>query len=159
MIRQSVFSFLIIILTTGLCSSQAFIKTADLFQRDGGSGKLTIYQSQSVDTLISRYILAHKKLRTLEENTQGMEGFRIQIYYSSVRNAKEESAKARARFINKFPDILSYAGFQEPGYFVVRAGDFRTKTEAYKYLVLIRNEFPNAYPVPAIINYPDLIKN
>lgn len=158
MIRKSFFSLVIIFLTAGFCRSQVFIKTADLFQRSTGPERLTIYQSQSVDTLISRYILAHKKLRTLE-GTPGMEGFRIQIYYSSVRNAREESAKAMARFINLFPDIMPYAEYLPPGYFLVRAGDFRTKTEAYKYLVLIRNEFPNAYTVPAIIAFPDLIKN
>jgi len=83
-----------------------------------------------------------------------MQGFRIQIYYSSVRNAREESAKVRADFINKFPDMISYAQYQEPGWFMVRVGNYRTKTECYKDLLLIREEFPNAYPVPTVINFP-----
>ena len=41
---------------------------------------------------------------------------------------------------------------------MVRAGDFRTKMEGYKYLVLVRREFPNAYLVPSVINFPDLIQ-
>ena len=61
-----------------------------------------------------------------------MEGFRIQIYSSSNRNAREESNKARAEFISKFPDIVSYPLYAEPGYFKIRVGDFRTKTEATK---------------------------
>jgi hypothetical protein len=156
MIRKSFFSFLLILLTAGFCRSQAFIKTSDLFQKSSGPGKLVINQDRAVDTLISRYIIAHKKLKTAE-GTQGMQGFRIQIYYSSVRNAREESAKARAEFINKFPDIISYTQYQEPGYFMVRTGDYRTKTEGYKYLLMVRKVFPNAYLVPAIINFPDLI--
>ncbi len=62
--------------------------------------------------------------------------------------------RARADFINKFPDIISYAQYQEPGYFMVRAGNYRTKTEGYKDLLAVRKEFPNAYLVPAVINFP-----
>jgi hypothetical protein len=85
-----------------------------------------------------------------------MDGFRIQIYSSSNRNAREESNKARAAFISKFPDIISYALYAEPGYFKIRAGDFRTKTEATRLFMLVSKEFPDAYLVPDIINFPDL---
>ena len=88
-----------------------------------------------------------------------MEGFRIQIFRSSNRNAKEESNKERAKFMNEFPDIPSYAEFEKPGYFLVRVGDFRSKAELTKLLITIRKKFPNAYPVPCKINFPDLIKN
>ncbi|MGD0342687.1 MAG: hypothetical protein ABSA76_13375 [Bacteroidales bacterium] len=141
----------------GFCLSQPFTKTADIFRRNETAGKLNIIQNQAVDTLLSRYILSSKKQITMD-GSQGMQGFRIQIYLSSVRNAREESAKARAEFINKFPDIISYAEYREPGWFMVRAGDYRSKTECYKDLLMIRRVFPNAYPVPAVINFPDLIK-
>ena len=92
-----------------------------------------------------------------------MEGFRIQIYNSSNRNAREESGKVRAEFLNKFPeseypDIKSYTQFAQPGYYKIRVGNFRTKTEATKLFLLISKEFPNAYLVPDIINFPDLNK-
>jgi len=138
-----------------LCCAQAFIRTDDLFRRsEHDAGRLEINRDAALDTLLSRYILASAKKRTVE-GTQGMEGFRIQIYFSSVRQAREESAKARAEFIAKFPDIVSYAQYQEPGYFMVRAGDFRTRAEGHKYLLMVRKQFPNAYLVPAIINFPD----
>jgi hypothetical protein len=159
MLRKILSLIIILVIPAGLCRSQAFVKTSDLFKRpDYMEGKLVIYQDPAVDTLLSRYILASKKNRTIE-GTQGMEGFRIQLYYSSVRQAREESAKARAEFINKFPDIISYAQYQEPGYFIVRAGNYRTRTEGHKYLLMVRQEFPNAYLVPAIITFPDQDKN
>ena len=40
-----------------------------------------------------------------------MDGFRIQIYNSPNRNAREESGKVRAEFMSKFPDIVSYPPF------------------------------------------------
>ena len=156
MFRKTLLLAVILVIPFGFCRSQAFIKTTDLFKRqDYTAGRLVIEQDPAVDTLLSRYILASKKNRTIE-GTQGMEGFRIQIYYSSVRQAREESAKARAEFINKFPDIVSYAQYQEPGYFMVRAGNYRTRMEGHKYLLMVRKKFPNAYLVPAIINFPDL---
>lgn len=137
--------------------AQGFIRTIDLMKRsdEKNSGRLTIVQDRGIDTLISRSIMANSKLKTME-GSPGIQGFRIQIYYSSVRNAREESARARAEFINKFPDIVSYVQYQEPGYFMVRVGDYRTKTELYKDLIAIRRVFPNAYHVPAVINYPGL---
>jgi hypothetical protein len=40
---------------------------------------------------------------------------------------------------------------------MVRAGNYRSKAEGYKDLLAVRKEFPNAYLVPAVINYPGLI--
>lgn len=154
MIQKAILIFVIFSSIHGLCWSQPFIRTADLFRSTderNWSGELNIIQDPAIDTLISRYILYNKR--------EGMQGFRIQIYKSSVRNARDLSARARAEFINKFPDIVAYSEFQEPGYYLVRAGDFRTKTEAYKYLLMVRKAFPNAYLVPAKINFPDLTKN
>lgn len=138
--------------------AQSFIKTADLFKRpeaDSRTGQLNISQDPALDTLINRYILMSKKVYK-EMNYYGMNGFRIQIYASSNRNAREESNKARADFINKFPDIVSYPVYQHPGYFKIRVGDFRTRTEATKLFLIISKEFPDAYIVPDIINFPDL---
>lgn len=147
----------VFLLNSGLCRSQVFIKTADLFKReDGHSGQLNLLQDKSVDTLLSRHILANSKIRT--EGQQGMHGFRIQIYYSSVRNAREESAKTQAKFIEKFPEIPSYPDYQEPGWFIVRVGDYRSIIECYKDLMKIRKEFPNAYWIPTVIKFPDRIK-
>ncbi len=155
MIRKTILLIIIIFLNNGLCNSQDVVKTTDLFRRQHNeSGKLNVYQDPALDTLLSRYILASKQKRT-PEGSQGMEGFRIQIYYSSVRNAREESAKVRAEFINKFPDIVSYAQYREPGYFMVRAGNYRTRIEGFKDLQRARKVFPDAYFVPTIINFPD----
>ncbi|HZL76549.1 MAG TPA: SPOR domain-containing protein [Bacteroidales bacterium] len=148
---------MISLLTAGFCASQSFVRTADIFKRSDSSDRLNIIQNQAIDTLLNRYILSSKKQRTMD-GSQGMQGFRIQVYYSSVRNARDESSKARAEFINKFPDIISYAEYREPGWFMVRAGDYRSRTECYKDLLDVRKVFPNAYPVPAVINFPDLIK-
>ncbi|MCX6321921.1 MAG: SPOR domain-containing protein [Bacteroidia bacterium] len=158
MIRK-LFLFLIILgFSTGYVSAQFFVRTSDLFQKsdeNSHAGHLNIIQNPEIDTMISRYILVNKNLK--EKNSYyGMEGCRIQIYSSSNRNAKVESRNARAEFFNKFPDITSYELFEGPAWYKIRAGDFRTKTEATRLFLIISKEFPDAYLVHDFINFPDL---
>ena len=147
-------TFLFIVMFTAvnlICDAQDLFTTESLFRRDEeGSrmGKLTIDQDPAIDTLISRYILYNRKI-------DGMEGFRIQIYSSSEKNAREESGRVRAEFMSKFPEIDSYATFDKPGYYKIRAGNYRTRAEGTKYLLMVRRVFPDAYLVPDIINFQD----
>lgn len=159
MIRKLFLLLVILGYSTGFGRAQSIIvRSSDLFKRtdsNSRTGQLTIIQDPALDTLISRYILANKNQKE-KNGYSGMEGFRIQIYSSSTRNAREESSKAQADFISKFKDINSYQLFAEPGYWKIRVGDFRTKTEATRLFLLISKEFPNSYLVPDIINFPDL---
>lgn len=144
-------------LTAGLCNAQPFIRTIDLFSRKGSTGALNIDQSSAIDTLITRYIVKQKTNKT-SDGRQGMDGWRIQIYYSSVRSAREESNNVMLQFINKFGDKKAYIQYTDPGWYMVRVGNYRTMAEGYKDLITIRNEFPDAYFVLDKIIFPDLIK-
>jgi hypothetical protein len=156
---RSLFLILVFLgFSTGAVLAQSFVKTADIFKRpenDSNTGKLNISHDPALDTLMNRYILMSKKVYE-EKNYYGMSGFRIQIYASSNRNAREESNKVRADFINKFPNVVTNLLYQHPGYFKVRVGDFRTRTEATKLFLMISKQFPDSYIVPDIINFPDL---
>jgi hypothetical protein len=142
-------------ISISLCYSQNIGLTAKLMERKGRNpnmGSLVIYQDPSIDSLIYRYILYNERLN-------GLEGFRIQIYSSSDRNAKEQSGKVSADFMSKFPDIVTYPPiFDKPSYYKVRVGNYRTRVEGTKYLLMIRKVYPDAYLVPDIINFPDLNK-
>jgi hypothetical protein len=158
MIRKQILFLFILAFSTGVLSAQAFVKTSDLFKRSGAyssSGQLNIVQNPAIDTLLSRYILMNANVKS-DFDHYGMQGYRIQIYASSNRDAREESNKVFFDFIDKFPDIKAYSLFAQPGYYKIRAGDFRTKTEATKIFLIVSKEFPDAYLVPDIINFPDL---
>jgi len=151
MIRYTTAFQIILLLSINLCAAQDFIKASDIIARSyasTGSGRLNIIQDPGVDSLLSRYI-SYKRIN-------GTDGHRIQIYASSARNAREESAKIRAEFISRFPDIPSYSKFDPPGYYKIRVGDYRTKTEATKYLIAVRRVYQDAYLVPDVINFQDL---
>jgi hypothetical protein len=156
MLKRAFLVISVLIIIGNTSEAQVFIKTSDLFpvnKPDSKAGELNIIQGKSADTLMSRYILANRFLNG------GMPGFRIQIYRGSGRTAREESNKVRADFIGIYPDIASYAEYADPGWFLVRVGDFRTKMEGTKTLYLIRKKYPNAYIVPDVINFPDLKKD
>lgn len=159
MIRKISISFILLMCWVAAASSQAFVKTSDLFAGDDNEGTLQIVQDPALDTLISRYIMMSNRVLQENEGNYGMDGYRIQIYNSSNRNAKDESNKARAEFMNKFPGVASYRKYSEPGYFKVRVGDFRTKAEATKFFLAVSRVFPNAYLVPDIINFPERTHN
>jgi hypothetical protein len=158
MIRKFFLILIVLGFSPNFSQAQSDVKTSELFRRpdnNSTTGQLNIIQDPAIDTLISRYVLGNINLYN-EHAHYGMEGFRIQIYASSNRNAREESNKARAQFISKFPDIVSYPLYAEPGYFKIRVGDFRTKAEATKTYLIVSKEFPDAYLVPDFINFPDL---
>jgi len=164
MIRKALLILISLGLTSGFGIAQSFIKTADLFEKSEDSsseGRLSIIQDPAIDSLISRYILVNTNL-SKDNDYAGMEGFRIQIYRSSNRNAREEANRANAEFISKFQDIsssnaiISYILYDKPGWYMVRIGDFRTRTEAIGLFLLISKEFPDAYIVPDFIHFPDL---
>lgn len=158
MIRKFILVTFLFGFALSFSQAQSYVKTSELFKKQENysySGQLSIIQDPALDTLISRYIFGNEKLN-MEHSHYGMEGFRIQIYSSSNRNAREESNKARAEFMIKFPDIVSYPLYAEPGYFKIRVGDFRTKAEATKTYLLVSKEFPQSYLVPDFINFPSL---
>ncbi len=153
MLKRIVLTLFLVAFSLSICLAQDKNTTAGLMHRNEDGihrlGELNIYQDPGLDTLINRYILYNMRLN-------GLEGFRIQIYNSSNKNAREESGKKRAEFMNNFPDIKSYASFERPGYYKIRVGDYRSKTEGTKDLLLIRRVFPDAYLVPDVIDFPDL---
>ena len=159
MMRKLIFILVILGFSSLIVRSQSYYSTSDLFKStdpNSQSGRLNIYQDPALDTLIGRYIMENKNLEEKNGGFIGVEGFRIQIYNSSDRNAKVESAKVRQEFMSQFPDVVSYLLFAEPAWYKVRVGNFRSRTEATRLFLIISKKFPNADLVPDIINLPDL---
>ena len=95
---------------------------------------------------------AVERLREINNNKQSIAGYRIQIYFGSLRSKANE---LRARFNNRFPDINAVVSYQQPN-FKVRAGDFITRMEALSKLEIIEKEFDGAFVVPDEIRLPPL---
>lgn len=158
MTRNLLFFIIFLGFSTGAALSQSFVRTSDIFKRSDDNfqaGQLNLQQDPAIDSLIDRYILMSKKIHN-EKGYYGMDGFRIQIYSSSNRNAKVESGLVKSEFMSQFPDIDSYQLFAEPAWYKIRVGNFRSRTEAIRLYFIISKKFPKADLVPDIINLQDL---
>ena len=145
---------LILILTYSIpVNAQKLIKAESIVKGSGNfnEGRISIEQDPAIDTLLTRHIVANRK-------HGGFDGFRIQIYSGSRRTSREESNDVIAKFISIFPDIKYELVFDPPNYFKVRVGNYRTRRDALEDLLKIKKEFPNAYPLPDVIEFPDLEK-
>ena len=109
------------------------------------NSELLSINERGIDALVGKYeyILKAKN---------GVDGWRVQLKFK----AKEaEILQLKLKFIRLYPDIPVLLEYEEP-YYRIRVGNCRSKLEAIKIKHQIRKHFPNAYPVPEIINFSQL---
>jgi hypothetical protein len=85
----------------------------------------------------------------------GIEGYRVEIFFSSKMDAYEKARETKIEFLSKFPDYPVHVVFVAPN-FRVRVGDFRTKSEAWKLYKKIEKMYPAAFVVQGKIDFPIL---
>ena len=94
------------------------------------------------------------KYENILKTKNGVDGWRVQLKFK----AKEaEILQLKLKFIRLYPSIPILLEYEEP-YYRIRVGNCRTKLEAIKIKNKISKHFPNAYPVPEIINFSQLKK-
>jgi len=107
---------------------------------------IKIIQDEKVSVLVSKHI-------RINQNRDGIPGFRIQIFFDSGTNSKTHAQGIFDGFRAKYPDVTAYLTFKAPNY-KVRVGDFRTRLDAQRFLNEIITEYPNAWIIPEQINLP-----
>lgn len=111
-------------------------------------GNIDIIQDPKVSLLVSKHIDYNEKLN-------GIEGYRIQIFFDAGNNARSKANNTRFSFLARHPQYPAYLIFQQP-YFKIRVGNFRTRLDAECFLKQIEKEYQNAFIVKDVINFPDL---
>lgn len=89
------------------------------------------------------------------EANQTIQGFRVEIFFSSALDARQKALEVKSAFLREYPEISVYVIYVSPD-FKVRVGDFRTKNEALKLMKEIQGRFPKAFIVPDLIEFPNL---
>lgn len=82
-----------------------------------------------------------------------IDGFRVEIFFSSDFDAKDKALKKKKEFLSVYPDNIVHVKYISPN-FRVRVGDFRTKNEALKLYREIKNTYPVAFIVADEIDFP-----
>ncbi|MAU36877.1 MAG: hypothetical protein CMD14_05840 [Flavobacteriales bacterium] len=110
------------------------------------NNQITNINQEGINNLVNKYKLILK-------NKKGIEGWRLQIKFTSKR---EDILRHQIKFTNLYPQTPSQITFNSP-YYKLTVGNFRTKNEALKIKQKIKNEFPGAHPISIIID-TDLFK-
>jgi len=111
--------------------------------------KLNIQCDPRINELLKQQANQNKKNST-------MSGFRLQIYFGSGENSHNQAIRIKTEFLSSYPDVKTYLYFKSPD-FIVRVGNFRTKSEALKMQKSLQFKFPNAFIVADEIALPELL--
>ena len=88
----------------------------------------------AVAQLVQKHIELNERVRTIP-------GYRIQVASLSGTASKNRAFEMKDRIRELYPGVEAYVVFDEPN-FKVKVGDFRTRLDAYVFLLRIRNDFP-----------------
>ena len=102
--------------------------------------------------------MLHKKINEFNlanEEHDGIDGFRIHLYFESGNDSKAKTMSVRDRFLRRYPQVGAYVIYRAP-FYRLRVGDFRTRIEAERFLQRIIRRYPAAYVVGTKIKFPEL---
>ena len=115
----------------------------DMIEADGSN--ISICRSVSVDAALPIYLKNNSEKK--------LNGYRIRIFFDNKQTARAQSEEIEKNFAEQFPQCPVYRTYTNP-YFKVAVGDFRTKSDAVKVLETVKREYPKAFIIKDIINYP-----
>lgn len=115
-----------------------------------GEGTVSIHQSQAIAEAMRNHISSNPS-RTLT-------GYRVRIFFDNSQSARTESEDILKEFGRRYPGIPAYRSYQNP-FFEVKAGNFRTKSDAMIFLKTVKAEYPAAIIIKENISYPSADKN
>ena len=113
--------------------------------------KLPVQCDPKISELLKLQVEQGKKSGTLS-------GFRLQIYFGSGEKAHSQATRIKTDFLSSNPGVKAYLLFKSPD-FIVRVGDFRTKSEALKLGKSLTYQYPNAFIDADEIKFPELVGN
>jgi len=115
---------------------------------DQTSGNVRIIQDERINQLIQTHIMLNSKIEV-------MPGYRIQVFFSSEREAKNKAQTLKQQLQRQFPNTGVYLNYNSP-FFSIRLGDFRNKTEALIFRNKIIDDYSNSWIVEDMVNaYPE----
>ncbi len=108
----------------------------NVFTKAQAGGKVTIRQSKEIENAILGSIARGKYRKT--------KGYRVRIFFDNDQAARQRSAAVAANFSEQYPDVPVYREFEDL-YYKVAVGDFRTKTDALRFLEEIKKSYALAF--------------
>lgn len=95
-----------------------------------------VSQPESINELLHKY-------KHYNEKREGIDGYRIQITYTDIR---EDVYRSKADMYVEFPEWNSYVDYEQP-YYKLRLGDFINRLDATYCLQKVIQRYPGAFIV------------
>jgi len=117
-------------------------------------GSVKEIKNPAIDSLIARRLVLNNALINTNFNSKIngvlLFGYRVQVYFGTDRKT---AYKAQAKIKTSFPELETYISYLQPNY-RIKAGDFRTRLEAQKFVSQVRTSFPTLFIFNEQINPP-----
>ena len=118
--------------------------------------KTTIEKNDSYEVIGDRRLKKlENRIITINENKKTIEGYRLQLFSSSGPNSFNQANEVQTGFLTIYNEVPAYVVHKKPA-FKVRVGDFRTRLEAERFFIELKENFPDAFIVKDSINLPPL---
>lgn len=78
--------------------------------------------------------------------------YRLRIFFDNTQDARSVSEQIATEFTELYPDVPVFRGYTNP-YFKVTVGNYRTKSEALKFLNEIKEKYPSVFLVKEAIGH------
>jgi hypothetical protein len=117
-------------------AQRAYAQTAE-------KGSVILHQNNEIENAVEAY-------KKFNYSSNGLEGYRIQIFSESGNDAKSKAEKVLSEYKSLYSTPIPYLTYQQPN-FKVRCGNFRTRAEARKYIKSISAAYPSAFIVKEVI--------
>jgi hypothetical protein len=139
---------------TGKFSLPLFLIALFTISKPVFSQVISTYNTDStvVITREERFDELVRKQKDQNMANQHMPGFRIQVYFGSIR---QKASEVKLDFSSRFPEVPVYLTYQQPN-FKVRIGDYRSRIEAQKFLKDLEGLYPTSFIVPDEVKFPPL---
>ena len=111
-------------------------------------GRVRVFKDPKIDIVVDK-----QKEICSADNT--IDGFRVQIFMGSGNDAPDEAREVMKAFSEEFPLVPAYLVFGQP-YYRVRVGDFRTRIEAEKLHLILKEKYPKAFVTADKIQLPEI---
>lgn len=97
-----------------------------------------VIASDSLNKAMTQYIESN--------GSRNVSVYRLRIFFDNQQNARNTSEQVALEFSEAYPDVPVFRGYVNP-YFKVTVGNFRTKSEAMKFLNQIKGQYPSVFLV------------
>ena len=139
-----------------LCALLAFVVAANgqvqqLADTVVASSDSTVFESLGSSVVASDSLQKSMQEYIAENPSRNVSVFRLRIFFDNKRDARAVSEQVMSEFQEIYPSVPVFRGYSNP-YFKVTVGNFRSKSEAMKFLNEIKSQYPSVFLVKEVIS-------